>query len=93
MGSAVRRRCPRGLDPPPEGHMPQSTPARKGVRVESPACGLALRGLVGAIGWSSASPPVRRGCRCGRALHRAPSVYQTLALSGVLGRLSIYNLL
>jgi hypothetical protein len=29
--SAVRRRCPRGLDPPPEGRMPQPASARKGV--------------------------------------------------------------
>jgi hypothetical protein len=28
--SAVRRRCPRGLDPPPEGRMPQPVPAREG---------------------------------------------------------------
>jgi hypothetical protein len=56
VGSAVRRRCPRGPAPPPEGHMPQPTPARKGAPVGTPACGLVLRGLVGAIGWSSASP-------------------------------------
>ncbi|KAJ6060135.1 hypothetical protein N7444_001989 [Penicillium canescens] len=29
--SAVRRRCPRGLDPSPEGRMPQPASARKGV--------------------------------------------------------------
>lgn len=51
--------------------MPQPSPACKGDRVGTPACGPALRGLVGAIGWSSASPPVRRGCRFGRA-PRAP---------------------
>lgn len=56
MGSAVRRRCPRGPAPPPEGHMPQPANARKGGSVGTPACGLVLRGLVGAIGWSSASP-------------------------------------
>lgn len=30
VGSAVRRRCPRGPDPPPEGRMPQPVPAREG---------------------------------------------------------------
>jgi hypothetical protein len=35
--------------------MPQPDSARKGVWMGSTACGLALRGLVGAIGWSSTS--------------------------------------
>ena len=35
VGSAVRRRCPRGPDPPPEGHMPQLASARKGGLVGS----------------------------------------------------------
>ena len=75
MGSAVRRRCPRGPDPPPDGPMPQPTPAREGAPVGTPACGRVLRGLVGAIGWSRVSPPVRRGRRRGRALSGAPSLY------------------
>lgn len=29
--AVVRRRCPRGPVPPPEGRMPQATSARKGV--------------------------------------------------------------
>jgi hypothetical protein len=51
------------------------------------ACGLALRGLVGAIGWSSVSPPVRREGRCGRAL-RAPLPDFTLCPFGGRGPLS-----
>ncbi|KAJ5876533.1 uncharacterized protein N7529_002117 [Penicillium soppii] len=47
--------CPRGPDPSPEGHMPQPDSARKGGLDGTPVCGLALRGLVGAIGWSSTS--------------------------------------
>jgi len=35
--------------------MPQPDSARKGGLDGTPACGLALRGLVGAIGWSSTS--------------------------------------
>ncbi|KAJ5401179.1 uncharacterized protein N7487_007075 [Penicillium crustosum] len=31
VGSAVRRRCPRGLDPSSEGHMPQPASAFTGV--------------------------------------------------------------
>ena len=68
-GSAVRRRCPRGPAPPPEGHMPQPTNARKGASVGTPACGLVLRGLVGAIGLVVRVSLVRRGCRCGRVLY------------------------
>ena len=52
-----------------------------------PACGPALRGLVGAIGWSSTSPLVRRGSRCGRAL-RAPLPDFTLCPFGGRGPLS-----
>ncbi|KAJ5319639.1 hypothetical protein N7506_012407 [Penicillium brevicompactum] len=47
--------CPRGPDPSPEDHMPQPDSARKGGLNGTPACGLVLRGLVGAIGWSSTS--------------------------------------
>ena len=59
MGSAVRRRCPRGLDPPPEGRMPQPAGAREGVPpAGSSACGPVPEGLsVGAIGWSSFAVP------------------------------------
>lgn len=35
--------------------MPQPDSARKGGLNGTPACGLVLRGLVGAIGWSSTS--------------------------------------
>ncbi|KAJ5860043.1 hypothetical protein N7534_005320 [Penicillium rubens] len=42
-----------------------------GRLVGSPACGLVLRSLVGAIGWFQRPPPVRRGCRRNRA-PRAP---------------------
>ncbi|KAJ5223207.1 uncharacterized protein N7469_009447 [Penicillium citrinum] len=71
VGSAVRRRRPRGPDPPPEGRMPQPASARPGGQAGTPACGPALRGLVGAIGWPPVSSPVRRGRRAGRA-PRAP---------------------
>ena len=59
MGSAVRRRCPRGPDPPPEGRMPQPAGAREGVPpAGSSACGPVPEGLsVGAIGWSSFAVP------------------------------------
>jgi hypothetical protein len=50
-------------------------PSVRAIRSEHLRSGLALRGLVGAIGWSSASPPVRRGCRRGRVLSSAPSLY------------------
>ena len=36
MGSAVRRRCPRGPDPPPEGRMPQPAGACEGVPRRDP---------------------------------------------------------
>jgi hypothetical protein len=73
VGSAVRRRCPRGPAPPPEGHMPQPTPARKGAPVGTPACGLALRGLVGAIGWSYASPRYAEDAATAGRFYSVPS--------------------
>ncbi|KAJ5096506.1 hypothetical protein NUU61_005873 [Penicillium alfredii] len=33
-GAAVRRRCPRGPVPPPEGRMPQPAGVREGARVQ-----------------------------------------------------------
>ena len=73
MGSAVRRRCPRGPDPPPEGRMPQPAGAREGVSpAGSSACGPVPEGLsVGAIGWSRLRSPGAPGRgRRGRALVR-----------------------
>ena len=55
-GSRRSPACPRGLVPPPEGRMPQPVGAREGAPAGSPACGPALRGLVGANGWSTVSP-------------------------------------
>ena len=75
MGSAVRRRCPRGPDPPPEGRMPQPAGAREGVSpAGSSACGPVPEGLsVGAIGWSRCGPPVRRGVAAVAGRSFAPS--------------------
>jgi hypothetical protein len=73
--SAVRRRDPRGVALHPRAICRSPIPSARATRREHLRCGLASRGLVGAIGWSPASPPVRRGCRDGRALSGAPSLY------------------
>ncbi|KAJ5453278.1 hypothetical protein N7530_012872 [Penicillium desertorum] len=71
VGSAVRRRCPRGLDPSCEGHMPQPASAFTGAWSDPLRADWCWRSLVGAIGWFQRPPPVRRGCRRNRA-PRAP---------------------
>ncbi|KAJ5837243.1 hypothetical protein N7534_012137 [Penicillium rubens] len=73
VGSAVRRRCPRGLDPSSEGPHAAACQRLHGRLVGSPACGLVLRSLVGAIGWFQRPPgtpgvPPQPGASC------APSI-------------------
>ena len=73
-GSRRSSACPRSLDPPPEGRMPQPAPARSGGQAGTPACGPALRGLVGAIGWpprvvpGTPGAPRRPGASCAPAM-------------------------
>ena len=64
-----------GSGPSTRGPYAAASPRPSGRSGRNPACGPVLRGLVGAIGWSLVSPPVRRGCRDGRALSCAPSLY------------------
>ncbi|XHF98487.1 hypothetical protein AWENTII_002040 [Aspergillus wentii] len=66
--------------------MPQLASARKGDLAGSPACGPALRGLVGAIGWPHASSRYAgRVAVTGRSF--APSsLIETSAPSGVWTR-------
>ncbi|KAJ5453377.1 hypothetical protein N7530_012844 [Penicillium desertorum] len=49
-GSAVRRRCPRGLDPSSEGHMPQPASAFTGAWSDPLRADWCWRSLAGAIG-------------------------------------------
>jgi hypothetical protein len=44
VGSAVRRRCPRGPAPPPEGHMPQPASARGCIKHPAAAASPAYQG-------------------------------------------------
>ncbi|KAJ5458776.1 hypothetical protein N7530_010720 [Penicillium desertorum] len=56
VGSAVRRRCPRGLDPSSEGHMPQPASAFTGAWSDPLRADWCWRSLVGAIGWFQRPP-------------------------------------
>ncbi|KAJ5458769.1 hypothetical protein N7530_010713 [Penicillium desertorum] len=56
VGSAVRRRCPRGLDPSCEGHMPQPASAFTGAWSDPLRADWCWRSLVGGNWMVSASP-------------------------------------
>ena len=73
--SAVRRRARGVRSLHPRAICRSQPPPARATRLEPLRVGLVSRGLVGAIGWSSASSPVRRGCRGGRAPRCAPSLY------------------
>jgi hypothetical protein len=60
VGSTVRRCCPQRQPLLPKASWRSRPPPARATRGWI-ASGQALRGLVGAIGWSSASPSVRRG--------------------------------
>ncbi|KAJ5171601.1 hypothetical protein N7492_004194 [Penicillium capsulatum] len=87
--AAVRRRdrgvrtlLPRAGRPTPACHSGGDGPS---------ACGPALRGLVGAIGWPPAPSPVRRGGRGGRALRAPQPTICTLTPPGIKPCMSKYK--
>jgi hypothetical protein len=67
-GSRRSPACPRGLDPPPEGRMPQPVGAREGVPAGSLRADRYLKGYNEGNWMAVRVPPVRRGCRGDRAL-------------------------
>ena len=72
--------------------MPQPTPARKGAPVGTPACGLALRGLVGAIGWSYASPRYAEDAATAGHFYSAPSCLTNSRPLGGVGPARVFRI-
>ena len=79
MVSAVRRRAHGVRSLHPRAICRSQSPPVRATRLEHLRVGLVSRGLVGAIGWSSVSSPVRWGCRSGRTPRASLPYISTLA--------------